>query len=544
MSHNRTGIISLENFTVPKVKVSPSSVKHCPKVVPRKQLTRNYVGRAITQTLESNHRVETQTPDAATPRPPKTQPISDSELCGAKVSERSHHGHSEPYFDGENFRRRPGNGSIDRNLPDNRARFSNGEMEKIIRAKRENLHALNNFYGVTGVFAKKAPEKIVKPGLGTRPVPPRLPPVDFGVRKTPASKPIGSQKATPSFGRDLPHHTKSTSYSKSPVHKTQANDTEASPDEGRMERESPETSPVNFRSFGSRESPDFPKEFPKMKKEVNFPLVDPTKRHKDLGNTHIDGKEVIKVLGQGSFSTIYLVKCGVTGQYQALKLFKSRSDDIDNEFAILSSLDHPHIIKAFGITNDAVLRRRVLVMEFANGRTLREIQTLNNPQIFPEDVTVRLFHQILEGVAYMHGQGVAHCDLKMENVIFSAELSQIKIIDFGFARREAQRADNMFCGSMGYMSPQLLRKGKYCMFKSDVWALGIILFKMLFNFFPFRGKNEMEILMRIERNSISLPSNIRASSGMMKFLHYLLNPKEAARPTAAQALECFLATFK
>ena len=266
-------------------------------------------------------------------------------------------------------------------------------------------------------------------------------------------------------------------------------------------------------------------------------------RHSNALMFSFENHDFIKVLGQGSFSTICLARCSKTKVLHAIKVFKSKSDDIDNEFAVLQQLDHPNVIKTYGLLFDNVLKRKVLLMEYANGRTLKEIQTLNNPQIFSEESTVEIFGQILEAIAYVHGLGMAHCDLKLENIIVTRDTNTVKIIDFGFSKLSQNGLVNSICGSMGYMSPQLLRKSKHSLFKDDVWALGIILFKMMFNFFPFRGKNENEILMRIDRYSISLPSNIKTSQKMIRLVNVLLNPKECDRPTAQEALELFRKSF-
>lgn len=464
MSQHRSGIISLENFTVPKVRVSPVIVKRQPNVQYGRVAPRTYIGKPITNESDLHA---------------KKSPDSDAEIGQVKLSPQSF---LEPHM--IPLRRKINYDKIDSistcaASPKPRVNFSNSEMDKIIRAKRQNLQAISNFYVLSPISSKRSPPKVIT--------------------------------QTPKLVCE------------------------------------PRIHDVHEPTYGAYEQTDLlqdHKDVTHVRKEISFPRLVATKPDKAITAILIEGKQVIKVLGQGSFSTIYLARCCTSGQMQALKLFKNRSEDIDNEFAILMALNHPNIIKAYGIANEKLLKKRVLVLEFANGRTLREIQTLNNPQIFSEAITINMFRQILEGVAYMHDQGVAHCDLKMENIILSAELNIIKIIDFGFARREEHLSESTFCGSMGYMSPQLLRKVKHCMFKSDVWALGIILFKMLFNFFPFRGKNEIEILMRIERKSMSFPSNIKVSNNMEKFLHYLLIAKEANRPTSQEALVSFNTTFK
>lgn len=280
------------------------------------------------------------------------------------------------------------------------------------------------------------------------------------------------------------------------------------------------------------------KERPRLEVVKNYPKI-----NEKLEDRIKEDFDIIKVLGQGNFSTIYLAKSKESEEPVAIKIFKNKSNEIENEYAVLQNLDHPNIMKVFEIIHDKASGNKILIMEFAGDRTLKDIQLHNEPQIFSEEETIKIFLQILDAVDYLHLRKVAHCDLKMENVVYNRDAETVKLIDFGFSGTFREKIDSLFCGTMGYMSPQLLQKKEYCPFKADVWALGIILFKMLFNFFPYKGRNETEMLMRIQNFKLTFPNSIRISKRMSKLISSILVFNEDDRPTVGDVRAEFISAF-
>ena len=131
-----------------------------------------------------------------------------------------------------------------------------------------------------------------------------------------------------------------------------------------------------------------------------------------------------------------------------------------------------------------------MLMEYCNGGTLYEAHKKLKYNCFPKDMALSVIRQVIKGVAYMHKEGLIHRDIKAENILFhnpnnSSTASVVKICDLGFVREDDAEA-NTFCGTTHYMAPEILARGKYDS-KVDVWALGVLLFFMLFGEFPFRG---------------------------------------------------------
>jgi serine/threonine protein kinase len=102
-----------------------------------------------------------------------------------------------------------------------------------------------------------------------------------------------------------------------------------------------------------------------------------------------------------------------------------------------------------------------------------------------ERVASRMFNQLLDGIDYLHRLGIAHRDLKLENILLD-HFSNIKVIDFGLGNTSA--ADRLLltgCGSLGYAAPEMLLNEPYSGFKADHWSLGVILFSMLCGYLPY-----------------------------------------------------------
>jgi len=167
-------------------------------------------------------------------------------------------------------------------------------------------------------------------------------------------------------------------------------------------------------------------------------------------------------------------------------------DRFHREQEIGQKLDHPGVMKV--LTDDQ--RSQVyMVMEWAEGQLLREI--LNQQGKLPADRAVRLTLRILDALDYIHSQGVVHRDLKPENIMVDAD-DGIKLIDFGIAasagaRRLTFAKLSQTIGTPDYISPEQV-KGKRGDARSDLYAVGIMLYEMLTGKVPFTGPNAFIIM--------------------------------------------------
>jgi len=167
-------------------------------------------------------------------------------------------------------------------------------------------------------------------------------------------------------------------------------------------------------------------------------------------------------------------------------------DRFQREAEIGKSLDHPGVMKVFSDDN----RSRVyMVMEWVDGRLLRKI--LDEEPKLPPERAVHLTLRILEALEYIHSKGVVHRDLKPENVMVDAN-DNIKLIDFGIAanaksRRLTFAKLSQTMGTPDYISPEQV-KGKRGDARSDLYALGVMLYEMLTGRVPFTGENAFLIM--------------------------------------------------
>jgi serine/threonine-protein kinase len=163
-------------------------------------------------------------------------------------------------------------------------------------------------------------------------------------------------------------------------------------------------------------------------------------------------------------------------------------DRFQREAGIGEKLDHPKVMRVFGGEE----RTRIyMVMEWCEGRLLREI--LDEGPLSQERA-LRIAGEVLDGLDYIHANGVVHRDLKPENIMVDAD-DNIKLIDFGIAgdaaaKRLTYANFTAAIGTPNYISPEQV-KGRRGDGRSDIYSMGVILYEMLSGKLPFTGSNPM-----------------------------------------------------
>ncbi|TKR97014.1 hypothetical protein L596_010943 [Steinernema carpocapsae] len=206
-----------------------------------------------------------------------------------------------------------------------------------------------------------------------------------------------------------------------------------------------------------------------------------------------------------------------------------------NEVTLLSQLDHPNIISYFdSFEEDGVL---MIEMEYAEGGTLAHLLARRETFI-EEDEIMRLFEQITNAVAYLHDNSVLHRDLKTAN-IFLTRYNDVKVGDFGIskimsAETVAQGAQTVV-GTPFYISPEMC-EGKPYNNKSDIWALGCILYEMACLQKTFDGSNLPAVVNKIMKGEYEQVKG-PYSNKLKILIRQMLRTEPTERPSAKDLLD-------
>uniref|UniRef100_A0A8C4VPW0 Ribosomal protein S6 kinase alpha-5 n=1 Tax=Gopherus evgoodei TaxID=1825980 RepID=A0A8C4VPW0_9SAUR len=223
----------------------------------------------------------------------------------------------------------------------------------------------------------------------------------------------------------------------------------------------------------------------------------------------LDLKE--KPLGEGSFSICRKCLHKKTSQEYAVKIISKRMEaNTQREITALKLCEgHPNVVKLHEVYHDQL--HTFLVMELLKGGEL--LERIQKKKHFSETEASYIMRKLVSAVSHMHDVGVVHRDLKPENLLFTDESdnSEIKIIDFGFARLKPPDNQPLKtpCFTLHYAAPELLNHNGYDE-SCDLWSLGVILYTMLSGQVPFQSQDKgltcisgLEIMKKIKKGEFS-----------------------------------------
>lgn len=125
-------------------------------------------------------------------------------------------------------------------------------------------------------------------------------------------------------------------------------------------------------------------------------------------------------------------------------------------------------------------------MELCGSMTLSQFCRSRPQKRLPDEDAFKMFYPLLQAVRYLHSKHISHRDLKLTNVLVDRE-QRVKLIDFGFADNSC-RPLHAYCGTPSYMAPEIVLKKEYSGLSVDVWALGVVLYKLLTGEYAFGSK--------------------------------------------------------
>lgn len=223
----------------------------------------------------------------------------------------------------------------------------------------------------------------------------------------------------------------------------------------------------------------------------------------------LDQYELTELIARSGMASIFKAIDSVSGETVAIKIpyMQFESDVVffgrfQREEQVGRRLDHPNIIK---VLTPEKKSRMYFAMEYVEGLSLRAM--MRDKQPFPAARALDLAHQICSALIYMHSQGVVHRDLKPENILVT-DAGQVKIMDFGIALDESARrltwsGLSSTIGTPDYMAPEQV-SGKRGDVRTDIYALGTILYEMLTGELPYSGENVYNV-MRAKTNEDPQP---------------------------------------
>lgn len=245
------------------------------------------------------------------------------------------------------------------------------------------------------------------------------------------------------------------------------------------------------------------------------------------------------LLGSGSTASVRLWKHRRGGSDVAVKSFAVASlgprerRSVINECRILLSVDHPNVCRALDIyqSNDEVH----IVMEKIGGGDMCSFIERNR---LGEVAAAEATRQMLAALSYLHGQGILHGDVKLENCLYDPQgAGYVQLIDFSSSRvlHHDSPADGRVGGTLPYAAPEVLRGKPGC--KSDVWSLGVCVFTMITGSLPFAGADADALSRSISCGKFErTPAWDKLRAPVKDFVLSLLSVSVDARPSACEAL--------
>ncbi|XP_060735040.1 ribosomal protein S6 kinase alpha-1 isoform X2 [Tachysurus vachellii] len=239
--------------------------------------------------------------------------------------------------------------------------------------------------------------------------------------------------------------------------------------------------------------------------------------------------ELLKVLGQGSFGKVFLVR-KVTppdnNQLYAMKVLKKATLKVRDrvrtkmERNILADVNHPFIVKLhYAFQTEGKL---YLILDFLRGGDL--FTRLSKEVMFTEEDVKFYLAELALGLDHLHGLGIIYRDLKPENILLDEE-GHIKLTDFGLCKEsiDHEKKAYSFCGTVEYMAPEVVNRQGH-IHSADWWSFGVLMFEMLTGSLPFQGKDRKETMNLILKARLGMPQFLSAEAQSLLRALFKRNP--------------------
>ncbi|EON73239.1 Stk1 family PASTA domain-containing Ser/Thr kinase [Lysinibacillus sphaericus] len=219
-----------------------------------------------------------------------------------------------------------------------------------------------------------------------------------------------------------------------------------------------------------------------------------------VGKRISDRYKILELIGGGGMSNVYLAHDMILNRDVAIKVLRydfTNEDELHRRFQrealSVTSLTHPNIVSIYDVGDDGDLH--YIVMEYVQGKTLKQYIQEFAP-ISPARC-VHIMKELTSAIANAHENHIIHRDIKPQNILMDAE-GNVKITDFGIAMTLSATSftqTNSVLGTVHYLSPEQARGGTATN-KSDIYALGIVLYELLTGELPFSGESAVSIALK------------------------------------------------
>eukprot|EP01119_Soliformovum_irregulare_P004419 TRINITY_DN15412_c0_g1_i1.p1 TRINITY_DN15412_c0_g1~~TRINITY_DN15412_c0_g1_i1.p1 ORF type:complete len:257 (+),score=52.76 TRINITY_DN15412_c0_g1_i1:219-989(+) len=218
----------------------------------------------------------------------------------------------------------------------------------------------------------------------------------------------------------------------------------------------------------------------------------------------MENYKFVKKLGSGNMGSVDLVRRD--GKLFALKTI-SKSNRIFRPTFVRREIEAGQILKHHSIESVSTSwedqENHYLLMNFIKGIDLITLMEARNDSPLTEVMAREIFKQLMDAVLHMHSKGVAHRDLKLDNVMVDSE-GNVRVIDFGFCKTGGASHCTDRVGSIEYTAPEMFSKKPYNGYSADVYSIGIILFTLLCGHFPY-SKEEIKSIMSGKEVPLNFP---------------------------------------
>ena len=253
-------------------------------------------------------------------------------------------------------------------------------------------------------------------------------------------------------------------------------------------------------------------------------------------SNHYHQYEFIEWIKSGGYGQVFLAKKIITEKEYAIKQIDTSNFsteevyNISRESLILRTMNHKNVINLYD--SFTYNKKFFTVMDYARGGELSLLLEERKNKKLNETECKKIFKQIYDAVCYIHERNIIHRDLKPNNILFlDKEKTHVVIIDFGISGfSNGNNRERIKAGTTMFLPPETASGNEFCSNrKLDIWALGIILYRMVEGVYPFDGKNSKEILNNIMKKKLEFNKKIKVSLHLKKLIEGMLEKNHRFR---------------